>query len=196
MGGRSKRQGAQGSCRPLRTATSIHKNSPSQLSRKWADVSWQWLTLETTMQKGSIWRSLKEGQNTNKIFRNIAWPHKNYVRKTKAHWELIFVKDIKDNMKNFSHPINSKMVNSEDIYCWMRPVIQWQQVQTGPRYPVLHSSLNRSPFPPGLVNEFKDENCHMQVRINKDYLRGLDPWSPLGYQENQLPPLQGLFLSS
>lgn len=115
MGGRSKRQGAQGSCRPLRTATSIHKNSPSQLSRKWADVSWQWLTLETTMQKGSIWRSLKEGQNTNKIFRNIAWPHKNYVRKTKAHWELIFVKDIKDNMKNFSHPINSKMVNSEAI---------------------------------------------------------------------------------
>lgn len=57
---------------------------------------------------------MKEGQNTNKIFRNIAPPYKNYVRKTKAHRELIFVKDIKDNMKNFRHPINSKMANSED----------------------------------------------------------------------------------
>lgn len=29
----------KGSCRPLRTATSVHKNSPSLLSRKQADVS-------------------------------------------------------------------------------------------------------------------------------------------------------------
>lgn len=62
------------------------------------------------MQKGS----LKKEQNTKGIFRNVAWPHKNDIRKTKAHLELMFVKN-KDNMKNFSHPINSKIVNNKTI---------------------------------------------------------------------------------
>lgn len=47
---------------------------------------------------------MKEGQDTKEVFRNVAWPRKNDVRKTKAHLELMLVKDIKDNMKNFSHP--------------------------------------------------------------------------------------------
>lgn len=58
---------------------------------------------------------MKEGQDTKEVFRNVAWPRKNDVRKTKAHLELMLVKDIKDNMKNFSHPINSKMVKNKNI---------------------------------------------------------------------------------
>jgi len=34
--------------------------------------------------------------------------------KTKAHPELLLVKDIKDNIKNFSQPTNSKMLNKKN----------------------------------------------------------------------------------
>lgn len=51
---------------------------------------------------------MKEGENKKELFRKAAWQHKNDVRKTKAHLELMFVKDIKDNMKNISDPITAK----------------------------------------------------------------------------------------
>lgn len=55
------------------------------------------------------------GTGYKEEFRNVAWTHKHDVRKTKAHLELMLVKDIKDNMNNFSHPINHKMLNKKKI---------------------------------------------------------------------------------
>lgn len=66
------------------------------------------------MQKDSM-KEFEGGTGTKEIFRNVAWPHKDKVRKTKAHLELMFVKDTKDKVKNFSHLINSKMVNNKNI---------------------------------------------------------------------------------